>query len=210
MRVKWASKKAGFTIVELLIVVVVIGILAAITIVAYNGIQQRARNNTKIAAASAILRTVTGYITATAQNVPGIPACLPIGTADYNADGTPDCGNVTSIPPQASEKTATNTAFAAEKMTFSYPSDPLISGTTKLVGIVVTYSSSVYGREGKLQPYFLYFFLEGSDQDCGNAASVKVDGAQSDPLYKIIPAKNYGFTAYYTNCAYSLPSPANL
>lgn len=33
----------GFTIVELLIVIVVIGILAAITIVAYNGIQSRAR-----------------------------------------------------------------------------------------------------------------------------------------------------------------------
>lgn len=38
---KWASSK-GFTIVELLIVVVVIAILAAITIVSYNGIRQRA------------------------------------------------------------------------------------------------------------------------------------------------------------------------
>jgi prepilin-type N-terminal cleavage/methylation domain-containing protein len=37
------SKQRGFTIVELLIVIVVIGILAAITIVAYNGIQGRAR-----------------------------------------------------------------------------------------------------------------------------------------------------------------------
>ncbi|HET8884141.1 MAG TPA: prepilin-type N-terminal cleavage/methylation domain-containing protein [Candidatus Saccharimonadales bacterium] len=35
-------KQTGFTIVELLIVIVVIGILAAITIVAYNGIRQRA------------------------------------------------------------------------------------------------------------------------------------------------------------------------
>jgi prepilin-type N-terminal cleavage/methylation domain-containing protein len=33
----------GFTIVELLIVIVVIGILAAITIIAYSGIQDRAR-----------------------------------------------------------------------------------------------------------------------------------------------------------------------
>lgn len=41
----WAKNKhrQGFTIVELLIVIVVIGILAAITIVAYNGIQTRAR-----------------------------------------------------------------------------------------------------------------------------------------------------------------------
>ena len=38
----WAKSK-GFTIVELLIVIVVIGILAAITIVAYNGIQNRAK-----------------------------------------------------------------------------------------------------------------------------------------------------------------------
>jgi prepilin-type N-terminal cleavage/methylation domain-containing protein len=37
------KSRQGFTIVELLIVIVVIGILAAITIVAYNGIQQRAR-----------------------------------------------------------------------------------------------------------------------------------------------------------------------
>ncbi|MBC7943014.1 prepilin-type N-terminal cleavage/methylation domain-containing protein [Candidatus Saccharibacteria bacterium] len=38
----------GFTIVELLIVVVVIGILAAITIVAYGGIQTRARDTIRI------------------------------------------------------------------------------------------------------------------------------------------------------------------
>jgi prepilin-type N-terminal cleavage/methylation domain-containing protein len=51
----WANKNTslvthdnrhGFTIVELLIVIVVIGILAAITIVAYNGIQTRARTAT--------------------------------------------------------------------------------------------------------------------------------------------------------------------
>lgn len=39
------KQQSGFTIVELLIVIVVIAILAAITIVAYNGIQDRARNS---------------------------------------------------------------------------------------------------------------------------------------------------------------------
>jgi prepilin-type N-terminal cleavage/methylation domain-containing protein len=39
----WArSYKQGFTIVELLVVIVVISILASITVVAFNGVQQRA------------------------------------------------------------------------------------------------------------------------------------------------------------------------
>lgn len=38
-----AARQPGFTIVEMLIVIVVIGILAAITVVAFNGIQQRAQ-----------------------------------------------------------------------------------------------------------------------------------------------------------------------
>lgn len=38
------TRSRGFTIVELLIVIVVIGILAAITIVAFNGVQDRAND----------------------------------------------------------------------------------------------------------------------------------------------------------------------
>src|SRR5450631_3496780 len=41
VRKQW-SKQTGFTIVELLIVIVVIAILATLTIVAYNGVQQKA------------------------------------------------------------------------------------------------------------------------------------------------------------------------
>lgn len=46
----------GFTIVELLIVIVVIGILAAITIVAYSGIQERAQGAAIISQAKAYVK----------------------------------------------------------------------------------------------------------------------------------------------------------
>lgn len=50
------NRREGFTIVELLIVIVVIGILAAITIVAYNGIQERAQSSKMIAQANAYVK----------------------------------------------------------------------------------------------------------------------------------------------------------
>ncbi len=51
----------GFTIVELLIVIVVIAILAAISIVAYNGIQGRARASAHAHAASQAEREIMTY-----------------------------------------------------------------------------------------------------------------------------------------------------
>ena len=42
---QWAHYKSGFTIVELLIVIVVIAILAAVTIVGFTGVQNRARES---------------------------------------------------------------------------------------------------------------------------------------------------------------------
>ena len=51
----------GFTIVELLIVIVVIGILAAIVIVAYNGIQDRARDVSKVAKVKEISKAIERY-----------------------------------------------------------------------------------------------------------------------------------------------------
>lgn len=55
------KNKSGFTIVELLIVIVVIGILAAITIVAYNGVQQRSRDAIRKADLTTIAKAFQAY-----------------------------------------------------------------------------------------------------------------------------------------------------
>lgn len=54
-------KQRGFTIVELLIVIVIIGILASITIVAYNGIQGRARDSARVSDINAIRKALEVY-----------------------------------------------------------------------------------------------------------------------------------------------------
>jgi type IV pilus assembly protein PilA len=50
------KNKSGFTIVELLIVIVVIAILAAISIVAYNGIQTRAKTSSAQASINSVVK----------------------------------------------------------------------------------------------------------------------------------------------------------
>lgn len=55
------QSQEGFTIVELLIVVVVIAILAAITIVSYNGITARANSSSAQSAASNVLKKIETY-----------------------------------------------------------------------------------------------------------------------------------------------------
>ena len=55
------KQQKGFTIVELLIVIVVIAILAAITVVAYTGIQNRAQNTQTVSATTTYLKAMMQY-----------------------------------------------------------------------------------------------------------------------------------------------------
>ena len=98
-------KLRGFTIVELLIVVVVIAILAAITIVSYNGIQQNAYNAKSIANADVYKKALLIYA-AENGSYPMYPknvACLGGGYPDKNGDGVGDCVVTTSGGVQASQ-----------------------------------------------------------------------------------------------------------
>lgn len=63
----------GFTIVELLIVIVVIAILAAITIVAYNGIQARAKTSSANQAATQVAKKAELYNADDTTSASGYP-----------------------------------------------------------------------------------------------------------------------------------------
>lgn len=71
------SARHGFTIVELLIVIVVIGILAAIALVAYNGIQNRARAS---AASSALSQAAKKISIWQVDNPGSAPSCASFFT----------------------------------------------------------------------------------------------------------------------------------
>ena len=83
-------KTRGFTIVELLIVIVVIGILAAITIVAFNGIQTKARDTSRINDLKVIQKAVEAYN--------AINGSYPIGSSGSGAWSgyCPSFGNATT------------------------------------------------------------------------------------------------------------------
>lgn len=79
------TRRAGFTLVELLIVIVVIAILAAISIIAYNGIQQRAEE-ARIAAAVDSYYKVFEAAAVTNGSYPDLgDGCLGIAS-DYPAE----------------------------------------------------------------------------------------------------------------------------
>lgn len=83
---------SGFTIVELLIVIVIIAILAAITVTAYNGIQERSRKAYFLSDISNIKKAMEFFKTENGT----YPQC-PSG---------PECGYISAIKPQLEPKYA--------------------------------------------------------------------------------------------------------
>lgn len=115
------NKDRGFTIVELLIVIVVIAILAAITIVAYNGIQNRSK--TSSAATAAVNATKKAEIYAVdgpTSSYPTQSSDLTGATSDktYNLTGVTFSGTAIASAPAAPAtvnfwRCGTNTTAAA-------------------------------------------------------------------------------------------------
>lgn len=179
-------KTKGFTIVELLIVIVVIAILAAISIVAYNGIQQRTKNVAIINAVNSSLKLIGLYV---AQN----------GRYPFNYDGdnclTPTSGCDTPATSQA--------GFEIEITKMGSLPRSIPSGSPGYGITMSWHTSATYN--GVSAPARLTYYLFGINQQCG-VAGVET---YTWPAYT---SSTTGYTVGNANgqtvCWVNIPGPA--
>ncbi len=183
-------KAHGFTIVELLIVIVVIAILAAISIAAYTNIQQRAKNTAIINAASQSLKMIQAYIAANGTYPLTWSACITSTTGCADGGG--------SIGSNATFNTNMATIGLLPKM------GPNLDGGNRY-GVIYAYES-IRTVNSQSQPVALLYYLQGVNQQCGMPVLNSYYGSQiSTTGYTVGDSGSSGKTA----CVVSVPGPVH-
>lgn len=141
----------GFTIVELLIVIVVIAILAAISAVAYNGIQERAKNVKTESAVAQYKKSLAMYVAEYGQYpTPTTSACLG-EVADY---------------PNGCYTGGKSSVFADElRKVSSLPPPPVYDCFSGWGGCRYNFTfvyNSLWKVDSKQHSYYLIYFLSGA------------------------------------------------
>ncbi len=183
---------SGFTIVELLIVLIVIAILAAMTIVAYNGVQQRANNASVVDAASKSLRMIQAYITTRSEYPytsvnPTSWLCITISSG---------CAWSSGVPVSATFNSNMSTIG-------SLPLSVPVTGADRY-GVIYYWKGSWVLSSGESRPVILIYWLQGTNQQCG------LPGVITESGDTLIPSTN-GYTVGSDNgktrCEVSIPGP---
>jgi prepilin-type N-terminal cleavage/methylation domain-containing protein len=165
-----ARRTGGFTIVELLIVIVVIGILAAITVIAFNNVSAKARNSRTISVVQSYNKALASY-RAVNNSYPPVNAgraCLGSGYTDTNSDGIADCGETANL---ANEDTTFFNALKAiitAQPTVNTARVNMPYQTSTFVGAAI-YNWAGFKVNNVSNPYYIMYILEGDGVNCQNA-----------------------------------------
>lgn len=162
---KWRGqrKNSGFTIVELLVVIVVIGILAAVTVVAYGNVSLKARDNVRKSDIASIMKAMELYYIDNGQ----YPVISPNGTT-----------NASLNPAWVISGDASWSVLQSQLPVNTIPTDP-----SRMANVDPRYSSANYGYAMYIntstycgaaprQMYILVYRFEGiaqqylTDGDC--------------------------------------------
>lgn len=146
--------KSGFTIVELLIVIVVIAILAAISIAAYNGIQTRANNTAIISAANQTIKLIQSY-DSLGTGVPSTGSgCVTAVCSDWSGTAT------------TQDTTLINNLKAVGAPPSSVPNSG--TGTYRGIWYNTRAAGATYDGDGATKRVaLLMYWLTGQSQSCG-------------------------------------------
>lgn len=166
-------KRYGFTIVELLIVIVIIGILAAISIATYNGMQKKVRNTARTQELVQwkkvfdVYKIQNGELPSEVNN--GSYMCLGSGFPS-GLGGVARCRDINSASQGYTE--SDNASLMSKLITVS----SLPGGDRKPVGALPTVGPYVYGQ---VYSIMLYTAIDGSNlSDCPTPLSgVWTDGS---------------------------------
>ena len=176
------SSKQGFTIVELLIVIVVIAILAAISIVAFNGIQERSKNTRTVTGTKEYIKALSLYAVDKGDYPAVGSSCLGSGY-NYGGDTTRCAAGDASI--------YTNVTFDAALASYLGGNKPQLDTTNLTVRNNTIRAGAYYDRS--VPPYgVIYYMLAGKTASCdaGGSKTLSTDA---------------GVTGFY--CTYELPKP---
>lgn len=175
-------KQSGFTIVELLIVIVVIAILAAISIAVYNGTQARAENTKTVQGVSQYVKALHSYA-ALKGNYPieaAFPCLGPVGTSCARRSGTA----TTCTASQGDGGASTTTGFdTAIKEIISGPLPELSSQVMNCSGN--TYSGGYYRPSTGATAQVVYY-LKGDQACSGIGGTQSITKTQQEDITRCI------------------------
>lgn len=181
------GREPGFTIVELLIVIVVVAILATISIVAYQGIQVKANNAMRLAEAQEWVKLFGIYASLEGSYPASDRYCLGRGFPKYQGREIGSCWDANgTIRADENEAIMSDFEFVTQSTLPKYSRLPIVENGIERVGPVLWGNSST-------EIYMIKYFLQSATRDAANAEC---------------PAGSKLWNSVYTySCVINLPSP---